>query len=121
MVAYYHQTSKLTGIGKILEIDILEIVHEWMTKVTDLDSLYRVSCVDRDEWSQGEPRYIRNTLAWYTGVSKTFKGTIRCLRIQTRPRESFSLCLGILKTVFQAKVIALTKRARRNKMIRPSI
>lgn len=81
-----HQDSKHTGFGHIFRVDILEMVVDRITRITDLESPHRVSYVDRKDWSQDEPRYIMNVLTWYMDESNPQK--VRCLRSQIQMRDS---------------------------------
>ncbi|KAG8252288.1 Y+L amino acid transporter 2 [Homalodisca vitripennis] len=36
---------------------------------------FQVNIVEREEWSNGEPVYMKKALTWYMDVSKTLKGT----------------------------------------------
>lgn len=74
----------------------------------DLESPHHVNCIDREEWSQGEPNHAINAPTWYRDGSKGAGSGVYGVR------PSFSQSLGLVTTVFQAKLIRLTDCVRIN-------
>lgn len=109
----YHTASEHTKIEDNLRMDTLAVMSDRMKKVVDLEKPYRVHIVDRNEWSQGEPEYMKKSLTWYTDGSKRSSGTGAGV-YGVRPRVRFSISLGKLATVFQAEVTAIAECARAN-------
>ena len=89
----------------------MEMMSDRMLKITDLDKPYSVNIVDREEWAESEPDYMKKGLTWYTDGSKRSTGTGAGI-FGVRPKVRFSISLGKLATVFQAEIIALSECAR---------
>lgn len=106
---WYHQASKHTQIDDNLWIDILGIMSNRMSKVADHEIPYCVNSIDRNEWSEGKPNYMRNALRGYK-TSHVLGSDVYVVR----PRENVNLSLKNLTTIFQVKISALTECVRRN-------
>lgn len=110
---FHSPSSRHTKITNVIQLDVTEMIPDKMTVIMDLEKPYEVEILQRDEWAQGEPEYLKHALTWYTDGSKTSVGTGAGI-YGARPREKLWLSLGKIATVFQAEVTAIRECVRRN-------